>query len=87
MKAPYMRVVNLPQIFTKCYGNSRDAADNFMLDMINKYKICMFVNSVDGILSARVSAQIFSTKGEYLHVAKVIKNLASEMEIKYKSNN
>ena len=83
MKAPYMRVVYLPLIFTKVYGSTNAAGDQMIIDMIKKYNIYMFVNSVNNRLATRVSAQIFSTKREYLHAVKVVKQLAKELEMKH----
>ena len=56
-----------------------------IIDMINNHNICMFVNAVEGRLTTRVSAQIFSTKREYVYVAKTVKKLAAELEQQYEA--
>ena len=83
MKAPYMRIVFLPEIFTKVYGVDQNSADNMILDMLDQLKVAMFVNPVQGRLCTRVSAQIFSTKAEYVYAAKMIKKKAEELEAKF----
>ena len=87
MKAPFMRVVHLPLIFTKVYGSSHEDADRMIVDMIENHNIVMFVKAVEGRLCTRVSAQIFSTKKEYVYVAKVVKEVAKELEQQYEINN
>ena len=79
MKAPYMRIVFLPDVFTKAYGD----VDQLMIDMLEEFKFSIFINSVQGRLIVRVSAQIFSTKAEYLYVAKMIKKRTKELEAKF----
>jgi hypothetical protein len=80
MKAPYMRVVFLPEIFTKVYGNTQKDGDNLVVEFIEKDKVVLIVTVVERRLAIRVSAQIFSTKKEYLYVAKFIKNRAKLLE-------
>ena len=83
MKAPYMRVVQLPAIFTKHYGPTTEGGDEMILDMVRDFRITMFVNPADGVLSTRVSAQIFSTKAEYVYVARIVKAYAKSLELRY----
>ena len=70
MKAPYMRIVFLPEIFTEYYGNKGEDADRAIIDMLNEHKLSIFINPVQGKLATRVSAQIFSGKSEYRYASK-----------------
>lgn len=83
MKAPYMRIVFLPEVFTKHYGSKTEDADRMIIDMLNDFKLAIFVNPVQGKLATRVSAQIFSTRNQYKYAARVIKRRANELRSKY----
>ena len=80
MKAPYMRIVFLPEIFTKVYGNTQKNGDDLVVELIELEQVVMIVTVVDGRLAVRVSAQIFSTKKEYIYVAKFIRDKAKLLE-------
>ncbi|XP_065640823.1 uncharacterized protein LOC100210723 isoform X1 [Hydra vulgaris] len=79
MKAPYMRTVYLPNVFTEVYGGDSIAADALIKSLIKEERLVIFINPVQGRLSTRVSAQIFSTRAEYTYAAEVIKRKALEL--------
>ena len=78
MKAPYMRTVYLPDIYNKICGLDLIAAEKLMKYFLQKENIAIYINPVQGRLTTRVSAQIISRRGEYIHVAKVIKKNANK---------
>ena len=80
MKAPYIRLVFLPEIFNKIYGRTEEDADKLVIDLIERDNVVMIITVVDGRLATRVSGQIFSTKSEYVYVANFIKRRAKELE-------
>lgn len=80
MKAPYMRIVFLPEIFGKVYGTTQADGDRLVVEFIEKHNVVMIVTVVDGRLATRVSGQIFSTKCEYVYAANFIKRRAIELE-------
>ena len=83
MKAPYMRIVFLPEIFTKVYANIEIGQVKLLYETIEFDKVVAFFVLVDNRISVRVSAQIFSTKREYCYFAKFIKNKAKALEDQY----
>ena len=80
MKAPYMRIVFLPEIFTEYYGSKGEDADRAIIDMLNEYKLSIFINPVQGKLATRVSAQIFSGKSEYRYASNCILEKAQKLK-------
>jgi len=82
MKAPYMRIVFFPDVFTQYYGIEYSGCDQMILDLIEEYNLSMFCNPVQGKISTRVSAQIFSGKSEYYYAVRCIKRKAEELKVK-----
>lgn len=80
MKAPYMRIVFLPEIFSKVYGTTQQDGDRLVVEMLEQHNVVMIVTVVDGRLATRVSGQIFSTKSEYVYAANFIKRRAQELD-------
>jgi len=80
MKAPYMRIVFLPDIFNEVYGTTQKDGDQLVVDLIERDNVVMIITVVGGRLATRVSGQIFSTKSEYVYVANFIKTHAQELE-------
>lgn len=80
MKAPYMRIVFLPDIFNTVYGTTQKDGDQLVIDLIERDNVVMIITVVGGRLATRVSGQIFSTKSEYVYVANFIKRRAQELE-------
>ena len=80
MKAPYMRIVYLPDVFTRVIGSTKDESIRMIIEMLKKHKVAVFINPIEGRQAVRVSAQILSTKAEYRVIAKFIKSEAMRME-------
>ncbi|XP_065674398.1 uncharacterized protein LOC100214466 isoform X2 [Hydra vulgaris] len=81
MKAPYMRTVYLPDIFTEVYGNAPNAPANLMKEFLEEENVAVVILTVQNRMATRVSAQIFSTKREFIIVANLIKKKADELRV------
>ena len=81
MKAPYMRTVYLPDIFTEVYGNTVSAPENLIKEFLEEENLAIVFIMVQHRMATRVSAQIFSTRSEYIFVAKLIKRRAEELRL------
>ena len=79
MKAPYMRIVYLPDAFTDVGGPTQQDADRMIIEMLEEFNVAIFINPVNGRQATRVSAQLFSTKREYIAVAGLVKRKAQQM--------
>ena len=82
MKAPFMEIVQIPDVIIQYYGATNEGGEKCKIDLMKEYGVFMMVSAVNGALWCRVSCQICSTRVEYYKAAEAVKDLERRIAIR-----
>ncbi|XP_052695854.1 uncharacterized protein LOC128174315 [Crassostrea angulata] len=81
MEVPGMKIVLLPDCtYNERYSNTWEGSQNLQFDIMNKHRIHVTVNSIQGRLYMRLAANIYNEMADYEKLADLLVKLFKEGE-------
>ena len=78
MRAPFLAVVRLPNAISAYYGATDKGAQKVIQDLYRKFKVAVYVVSLQGCLWCRISAQVYNTTNDYQTLCNAVNEMKNE---------
>jgi len=79
MRAPFLAVIRLPNAISAYYGATDQGAEKVMQDLYKRFKMVVYVVTIQGCLWCRISAQVYNIREDYYQLCNAVNEMRNEV--------